>query len=119
MRDNNILDLVLSNCKDLVSDLKVGLELSTSDHRLITLKVKMINEFSDLEELVATEKFDIIAITESWLNTKDRDFLAEYNLHRYSIFSCDRENRSNEKVPDFRRADFVELRSLLAKFKLE
>ncbi len=36
--------------------------------------------FFDLEELVATEKFDIIAITDSWLNTKDRDFLAEYNL---------------------------------------
>ncbi len=43
--------------------------------------------FLDLEELVATEKFDIIAITESWLNTKDRDFLAEYNLPRYSISS--------------------------------
>ncbi len=40
----------------------------------------------DLEELTATDKFDIIAITESWLNTKDRDFLAEYNLLGYSIF---------------------------------
>ncbi len=50
------------------------------------------NKFSDLEELIATENFDIIAITESRLNTKDRDFLAEYNLPGYSIFSCDREN---------------------------
>ncbi len=37
-RENNILDLVLSTCEDLVTDLKVGLEFGTSDHRLITLK---------------------------------------------------------------------------------
>ncbi len=40
-RDNNILDLTLSTCEDLITDLKVGLEFSTSDHRLITFKVKM------------------------------------------------------------------------------
>ncbi len=68
-RDNNILDLVLSTCEDLVADLEVGLEFSISDHRLITFEVKMKN----------------------------------------TVF-----NRSNEKVPDFRRADFVELRNLLA-----
>ncbi len=51
-----------------------------------------------MEELVATEKFDIISITESWLNTNDRDFLAEYNLPGYSIFSCDRENRAGGSV---------------------
>ena len=68
-RDNNILDLVLSTGEDLVSDLKVGLEYSTSDHRLITFKVKMKNKAL---------------------------------------------NSSKEKVPDFRRADFVKLRNLLA-----
>ncbi len=51
-----------------------------------------------MEELVATEKFDIIAITESWLNTKDRDFLAGYNLPGYSIFRCDTENRAGGGV---------------------
>ncbi len=69
-RDNNILDLVLSICENLVTDLKVSLEFSTSDHRLITFKVKMKNGVL---------------------------------------------NKTNEKVPDFRRADFVELRNLLAK----
>ncbi len=56
--------------------------LSDSDHiKACYLTARSIrNKFSDLEELVATEKFAIIAITESWLNTKDRDFLAEYNL---------------------------------------
>ncbi len=50
------------------------------------------NNFLDLEEFADTEKFDIIAIAESWLNTKNRDFLAEYDFPRYSIFSCDRGN---------------------------
>ncbi len=68
-RDNNILDLVPSTCEDLVTDLKVGLKFSTTDYRLITLKVKM--------------KSKVL-------------------------------NRSNEKVPDFRRADFVKLRNLHA-----
>ncbi len=68
-RDNNILALVLFTSEDLVTDLKVGLEFSTSGHRLITFKVKMKNKLV---------------------------------------------NRSNEKVPDFRRAAFVKLRNLLA-----
>ncbi len=38
-RDNNILDLVLTTCEDVVTDLKVCFELSTSDYRLITFKV--------------------------------------------------------------------------------
>ncbi len=59
-----ILDLVLSTCEDWVTDLKVGLEFSTSDHPLITFNVPMKNKAM---------------------------------------------NRSNEKVPGFRRADFVKL----------
>ncbi len=55
--------------------------------------------FLDLEELVAIEKFDIIAITESWLNSKDRDFLAEYNLPGYSIFSYDRKTNREWRYP--------------------
>ncbi len=55
--------------------------------------IRIIFFFLDLEELGDTEKFDIIAIAESCLNTKDRDFLAEYNFPGYSIFSCDRGNQ--------------------------
>ncbi len=43
-RDNNILDLVQTTCEYLVTDPKVGLEFSTSDHHLITFKVKMKNK---------------------------------------------------------------------------
>ncbi len=68
------------------------------------------NKFLDLEELVAAEKFDIIAISESWVNTKDRDFLAEYNLPGYSIFSCDRENRAATHLDPAQRWCRVEQR---------
>ena len=44
------------------------------------------NKFSDLEEIALTNNYDIIAITESWLNTDDRDFLAEYRLPNYVMF---------------------------------
>ncbi len=53
-------------------------DLPDSDHlKACYLNVRSTrNKFLDLEELTATEKFDIIAITESRLNTKDKDFLA-------------------------------------------
>ncbi|MBW6351538.1 endonuclease/exonuclease/phosphatase family protein, partial [Pseudomonas aeruginosa] len=52
------------------------------------------NKFSDLEELVFTENYDVIGITESWLNTEDRDFLAEYSLPGYVMFEKSRINRN-------------------------
>ena len=51
------------------------------------------NKFEDLEVLAAMEKYHIIGVTESWLDTSNRDFIAEYNLPGYTIFSCERENR--------------------------
>ena len=41
-----------------------------------------------------TENYDVIGITESWLNTEQRDYLAEYNLPGYHIFSSERSNRA-------------------------
>ncbi len=75
-------------------------DLPDSDHiKACHLNARSIrNKFLDLKELAATDKFDIIAITESWLNTKDRDFVAEYILPGYSIFSCDRDNRAGGAV---------------------
>ena len=40
----------------------------------------------------------MIGITESWLDTTNRDFVAEYSLPDYSIFSCERENRTGGGV---------------------
>ena len=51
------------------------------------------NKFTDLEPLGASEEYHIIGISESWLDTLNRDFLAEYNLPGYSLFSCERNNK--------------------------
>ena len=38
------------------------------------------NKFHDLAAIAFLENFDIIGVTESWVNTEKRDFLAEYNI---------------------------------------
>ncbi len=38
------------------------------------------NKFLDLEILTASDSYHIIVILESWLDTENRDFLAEYHL---------------------------------------
>ena len=56
------------------------------------------NKFTDLEALAATEDYHVIGVTESWLNTASRDFLAEYQLPGYVLFSCERKNRAGGSV---------------------
>ena len=51
------------------------------------------NKFEDLEALASMETYHVIGVTESWLDTSNRDFIAEYSLPNYTIFSCERENR--------------------------
>ena len=51
------------------------------------------NKFIDLEALTASEFFHIVGISETWLDTINRDFLAEYNLPGYTMLSCERINR--------------------------
>lgn len=46
-----------------------------------------------MEEVVFTENYDVIGVTETWLNTENRDFLAEYKLPGYAIFEKSRTNR--------------------------
>ncbi len=84
-RDNNILDLVLSTCEDLVNDLKVGLEFSTSDHRLITFKVKMKNkvlnrnaDFVKLRNLLAISDWSKI-LTARGINKSGEVFQVIFN----------------------------------------
>ena len=48
------------------------------------------NKFHDPGAIAFLENFDIIGLTESWINTGKRDFLAEYNIQAYSLFSCKR-----------------------------
>ena len=56
------------------------------------------NKFSDLEALAAVDDYDIIGITETWLNTDRRDYLAEYSLPGYTMFNCERVNRAGGGV---------------------
>ena len=56
------------------------------------------NKFHDLAAIAFLENFDIIGVTESWVNTEKRDFLAEYNIQGYSLFSCERSERTGGGV---------------------
>ena len=58
----------------------------------------MRNKFHDLAAIAFLENFDIIGVTESWVNTEKRDFLAEYNIQGYSLFSCERSERTGGGV---------------------
>ena len=51
------------------------------------------NKFSELEEIAFTDNYDIIRVTESWLNLQNRDFLAKYNIPGYVTFEKSRVNK--------------------------
>ncbi len=52
----------------------------------------------DFEESVTTKKLGIIAITESRLNTKDKNYLSEYDFHGCFTLSCNRGYRVGSGV---------------------
>ena len=64
------------------------------------------NKFSELEEIAFTEQYDIIGVTESWLNLLNRDFLAEYNIPGYITFEKSRLNKSGGGVILYIKASF-------------
>lgn len=44
------------------------------------------------------DEYDIIGVTESWINTVNRDYLAEFSIPGYSLFSCERHEREGGGV---------------------
>ena len=44
------------------------------------------------------EDYDVIGVTESWINTVHRDYLAEFSIPGYSLFSCERNEREGGGV---------------------
>ena len=48
--------------------------------------------------LAATDHFHVIGVTESWLNTENRDFIGEYILPGFTIFNCERPNKTGGGV---------------------
>ena len=55
-------------------------------------------KFHDLAAIAFLENYDIIGVTEAWVTTEKRDFLAEYNIQGYSLFSCERSERTGGGV---------------------
>ena len=64
------------------------------------------NKFSDLEALAASNDFHIIGLSESYISTENRDFLAEYNLPNYSMFSCNWQNKKGGGVLIYGNVNF-------------
>ena len=64
------------------------------------------NKFSELEELAFSENYDIIGITESWLNTEVRDFLAEYKIPGYTMFKKCRVTKMEELSTVHKKNEF-------------
>ena len=56
------------------------------------------NKFTDLETLAAMDEYHIIGVAETWINTENRDYLAEYQLPGYTFFSCERKQRTGGGV---------------------
>ncbi len=53
MRDNNILDHIFSTNEALISNVIVGLEFSTSDHKIVKFDIDLkIYEKNSSEEMV-------------------------------------------------------------------
>ena len=51
------------------------------------------NKLLEFRAMVATTDYDLIAITETWLDTGNRDFDGEYHLPGYTMFHKDRVGR--------------------------
>ena len=56
------------------------------------------DKFSDLEALAASDDFHIIGVSESWINIDYRNFLPEYNLPNYSMFSCELHDKKKSRI---------------------
>ena len=56
------------------------------------------NKFPEFQALVATEVPHLVAITESWIRTSDRDFEAEFEIPGYQLFHKDRQCRQGGGV---------------------
>ena len=86
-----------------VSDLLPKIRRETPIQRQ-QLKVCLVNSHSlqnkvyDLAVIAFLENFDIIGVTESWINTEKRDFLAEYSIQGYTLFSFEWSERAGGGV---------------------
>ena len=57
--------------------------------------------------VIDTGKFDIVAITESWLYFEDRDSTSEFNIRGYNLFHSSRQSREGGGVIVFMKNDLI------------
>ena len=48
------------------------------------------NKMDLFRAMVATEKLDVIGITESWIHEETRDYIGEFEIPGYKLFKKDR-----------------------------
>ena len=65
----------------------------TSMQVLYTNARSLRNKLDEFKALIASNKYDIIAVTETWANCVDRDFRAEFDIGGYTLFNKDRVGR--------------------------
>ena len=66
---------------------------------MILLNARSVrNKILEFKALVATFHYDIVAVTETWLDTERRDFAGEYYLPGYAMFHKDRRGRAGGGV---------------------
>ena len=58
----------------------------------------IMNKIDAVRGIACTEDLDIIGITETWLDTKDKHFLPEVEIDGYTLFHKDREGRKGGGV---------------------
>ncbi len=51
------------------------------------------NKIDEVQCLTITEDFDVIAVTETFINTTSNGLISEYNIDDFIFFSKDRDNR--------------------------
>ena len=56
------------------------------------------NKIDLLRGLASVERPAVIAITETWIDTKERDFKSEFEIEGYNIFQKDRNGRAGGGV---------------------
>ena len=52
----------------------------------------------EFRTLISTEKIDIAIISETWMNTETREFLAEYQISGYDMYESNRKGRKGGGV---------------------
>ena len=53
----------------------------------------LCNKMDELRAIASTDRPDIIALTETWINTDKRNFIAEFHIQGYNMFKTDRIDR--------------------------